>query len=214
MRITRTFLVLLLLTGLGAGCAEREETRAFTLETLDARSAVPLITPFVGGDSARVGGTIGNRVVTVRGTSGQLDAIAAFLAEHDQPGATVTLRFQVVEANGFDSTDPAIADVESALRDVLAFEGYRLVSEGVVRVGRSASFGQQLGAAFAIGGRVRGITIREDAAAVELEIHLLSNDRPILNTEATVPVGQIVVLGNTRDGDGPTYILVVRPTLE
>jgi len=214
MRITRTFLVLLLLTGLGAGCAEREETRAFTLETLDARSAVPLITPFVGGDSARVGGSLPSRVVTVRGTPAELDAVEAFLAEHDQPGATVTLRFQVVEANGFDSTDPAIADVENALRDVLAFEGYRLVGEGAVRASRSAQFDQQLGAGFAIQGQVRAITVRENAAAVELDVGLQLQGRRILMTSATVPVGDIVVLGNTRDGDGPTYILVVRPTLE
>lgn len=214
MRTAHAVLALLLLAGIGAGCAEREETRAFTLETLDTRSAVNLITPFVGADSARVGGSVGSRVVTVRGTPGELDAIEAFLAEHDQPGATVTLQFQVVEANGFESTDPAIADVENALRDVLAFEGYRLVAEGVLRVGRFAQFNQQLGAGFEIVGRVSGITVRETAAAVELQVGLELGGRRILLTEATVPAGQVVVLGNTREAEGPTYILVVRPTLE
>jgi hypothetical protein len=202
------------MTALGTACAEREETRAFTLEALDARSAVTLIAPFVGGDSARVGGTFPSRVVTVRGTPGELDAIDAFLAEHDQPGATVTLRFQVVEANGFESTDPAIADVENALRDVLAFEGYRLVGEGVVRAGRWASFNQQLGAGFEISGRVSGITVRDAAAAVDLEVAMELRGSRILRTSATVPAGHVVVLGNTRDAEGPSYILVVRPTLE
>lgn len=220
MRITRSFLVLLVMTALAAGCAEREETRAFPLETLSTASAARMIAPFVGGDSARVG-TSGNtygrvaRVITVRGTPAELDAVAAFLAEHDQPGVTATLRFQVIEANGFEGTDPAIADVEAALQDVLTYDGYRLVAESIVRSAPGASFSQALGGAMEISGRIEGLNVREGQSALSIYVWLKDFGDTLLSTSATVPAGQVVVLGNARRGtDGPTYILVVRPTLE
>ena len=72
----------------------------------------------------------------------------------------VLLTFHVVEANGYAEVDPEIADIVDELRNVLRFDGYRLLDTSVLRADLSpempasdrpptAVVGQRLGA-FAI----------------------------------------------------------------
>jgi hypothetical protein len=73
---------------------------------------------------------------------------APVAAQRAQEGATgtpesVTLRFQIIHADGFTETDPAIEDVSGVLRSLFRFRGYRLAAESVVRVTAGAHFSQK-----------------------------------------------------------------------
>lgn len=70
--------------------------------------------------------------VTVRETPDNLDKIARVLAQFDRPTLSVRLHFQIIQADGAARSDPAIAEVEAALRKLFRFRGYRLVGEAVV----------------------------------------------------------------------------------
>jgi hypothetical protein len=134
---------------------------------------------------------------------------------------SVTLRFQIIEADGFTETDSAIADVREALRELFRFRGYRLATETLIRVD-DGHFSQN----FPTAGEVQySITAKhvmlanDSAGAKNVNIRDLGlwagSDDQILTTSLTVPVGQTVVVGATRmrKTDAPVLILVVRPDL-
>ena len=132
------------------------------------------------------------------------------------PIESVLLRFQIIEADGFGATDPAIADVVQALRDLFRFRGYRLAAESVVRVTSGADYRQRTtdidGTEYIIGG-VAHIREAGGTSAVRLEVNLWrGNGQELIRTSLTVPVGQTVVVGSARAaGELPVVILVVRP---
>jgi hypothetical protein len=132
------------------------------------------------------------------------------------------LRFQIVEADGFTETDPAIADVRDALRELFRFRGYRLAAETVIRV-NGGSFSQDVATTSGPTSRLTAehvALIRGDGPqAGNVSINNLGlwigEDQRVLQTSLTVPVGQTVVVGSARPSNsGPTLILVVRTTLK
>ncbi|MCI0435488.1 MAG: hypothetical protein L0271_17865 [Gemmatimonadetes bacterium] len=133
---------------------------------------------------------------------------------------SVLLRFQIIEADGFTATDPAIADVTQALRELFRFRGYRLAAESVVRVTSGAEYRQTTTDADGTEYVIEGLaSMRGDGKsdAVRLEVNLNRMHPPNVNqnlirTSLTVPVGQTVVVGSARaSGELPVVILVVRP---
>lgn len=131
------------------------------------------------------------------------------------------LRFQIIEADGFTETDPAIADVRDVLADLFRFRGYRLAAEAVIRVG-GGEFSQDVasaeGAVFHLNGEHVALIQGDGPEAGNVAITGLSlwrgSNQRILETSLTVPVGQTVVVGSARpDNQGPTLILVVRTQL-
>jgi len=119
----------------GACRGPQLETQTFELEYLDAHTAASLIEPYVYFDRERNPGTVStagdmaSHLITVRETRDNLEKIERVLSEYDQPAPMVQLHFQLIEANGTATQDPAIDDVESALRRLFKFEGYRLVAD-------------------------------------------------------------------------------------
>ena len=114
------------------------ETRTFALAHLSESAAVALITPYVYGDRPGAPGTFNYAAsaLSVRETPDNLDKIARMLEEFDvaTKPPSYRLHFQVVAANGDESTDPRLAPVEAELRKVFRFDGYSLVGEGFVTV--------------------------------------------------------------------------------
>jgi len=154
-----------------------------------------------------------------------LALLAAFCAIAALPmqarAQSVTLRFQIIEADGFTETDPAIADVREALRELFRFRGYRLATETMIRV-HDGRFSQHFPTAGEVQYSIAAQHVAlagEAVGAQNVQIRELSlyagGDDQILATSLTVPVGQTVVVGATRmrKANAPVLILVVRPDL-
>jgi hypothetical protein len=131
---------------------------------------------------------------------------------------SATLRFQIIEADGFTATDPAIADVQKVLSELFRFRGYRLAAEAVIRA--SGGFSQQVaavnGQVYTISGDGAGFVGEGHRAAGQFYIDGLTlwtdETSVVLQTSLTMPVGQTVVVGSAKpSGEAPTLILVVKP---
>ena len=147
--LTSVAAVLVLATGACSG--PQLETQTFELQYLDANTAAGLIEPYIYFDResapgmVSTAGDMASHLITVRETPDNLEKIARVLSKYDQPAPMVQLHFQVIEANGTTIKDPAIEDVESALRQLFRFEGYRLLAEAVLAGVAGSSMSQNLG---------------------------------------------------------------------
>ena len=204
-----------------AGCAGRDrETRTFLLRHLDSEAAVLLIEPYLGAATASMRRTDRPAAVTITAAPEHLDRIDELLRRYDVPVPGVVLNFQVIEADGFTESDPAIKDVEASLRELFRFRGYRLVGEAMVRASSRTNVSQALtGPAdrrmqLAVG--VGEVIANDERRAVELHVQLDMDDAgSVIATGVTVPDGQQVVLGSSRPVPGMgALILVVRPQIE
>jgi hypothetical protein len=221
----RTAGVALILIPLLLACeSQGEVTRRIPLKNLKPDEAFVLALPYLGDSTAiSIPGPATDAddvlpVLTVSGPRDRVEQVEAVVRERDRPKPDVLLRFQIIEADGYDTSDPAIEDVTRVLRDLFRFEGYRLAAEAVVRSSAYGEISQVVhgsdGTRYSINGEVRDITI-DDAgrSAASLELTLwVTQSIPALDTSVNVPSGQLVVLGTTRPrADGPTLILVVQP---
>lgn len=207
---------------LATGCSAGADldTQTFELKYLEARTAAQMIGPYVYADRPNGGGqiSIAGSVITVRETHDNLERIARVLAQYDRPAPAIQLTFRVIEADGVPTRDPAIADVEVALRRLFRFRGYRLLAEGVVGGVEGSDINQTLGG---VGGpyyletEVRQVRASGDSATVQLRVRLSLPRAPgTLQTVVSLPVGKTAVLGNARsEPKGGTLILTVRPDL-
>lgn len=206
--------------GFACGATAELETRTFELQYLRPDEAVEMVRPYIYDDRPDAPGIVTHfsSGITVRETSDNLERIARVLAEYDRPKPGVRLHFQLIEANGAGSADPAIAEVEDVLRDLFRFEGYRLLSEvqlgALVGSGSTQAFGEG-GRKFAISTHVSEIRTRPEPGAVDLHVELMTEEiGRAMQTSMTVPVGQTVVLGSSRpDPERAALILAVRPEL-
>ncbi|HEY8470293.1 MAG TPA: hypothetical protein VIL18_11655 [Longimicrobiales bacterium] len=227
MRIRTILPMLVVSAALGCGWTSGQdlETRTFRLEHISVASAIRLIEPYVRSEHAALtspeGGNIG--AITVRETPDALDRIGAMLAEYDVPRPTVTLHFQVIEANGFQTGDPSIAEVEAALRELFRFRGYRLAAEAVVvgtedsRVQQALGEGDRL---FFIETWLLSVPRQDSSGAVQLSVELRQPQiGTLLETTVGVPLGQTMVIGTAPQLEGTggraasALILTVRPEL-
>src|SRR2546427_11254796 len=134
-----------------AACSPRGpnlDTRTFALKYLRGSDAVSIVVPYIYTDRPNAKGvfSVSDNAITVRETPDNLDKIARVLAEYDRPRPFVRLTFHLIEADGATTTDPAIRDVEAALRHLSRFQGYRLVAEGVVTATEKGAVTQRPGA--------------------------------------------------------------------
>ena len=191
------------------------ETRTFGLNRLQGAEAADLARGYGTGEGDV---TVTDRTLTVRAAPDELDRVALVLSEYDRGPATVVLRFQVIEADGAGGSDPAIAEVEEALRDLFRYEGYRLEAEAVVRTTEYGHFEQIVAGEdgqYRIAGRIRDVSDDADADRVFMDVEL-HDDRygSVLGTSVNAAVGRTVVLGSARpDPAAGALVLVVRPEL-
>lgn len=220
----RKAIMCLVASGMLFGCLwERDlEVRVFELERLEGNEVVALIEPYVYASREEGPGyfTVTENTLTVREMPENLDRIAEVLARFDTPRSTVLLNFQLVAANGYQGSDPEIASVEAELRNLLRYDGYRLVGNTVIQVLEG-----QGGSQTVIGEPGRwnyeiqvglGMTRRgDDGRTITLEVNLIGWDTHILGTAVTLQDGKTMVLGTGSMGveGAEALILIVTPTI-
>jgi len=201
--------------------------RTFTLRHLHPESVKRLVQPYIlstKGGVFEAGHPI--RAITVRETPENLARIDSLIRAHDRSPATLTFRFQLIAAEDQPTRDPAIVGLDSTLRGLLRFAGYRLLSQAVVTVGEAQHFAQTLNAddeRLLLTGEVSEIRAADGGGNVYVQVHLsrprgviaegkeIPNER-LLQTGVSVPLGQTVVLGSAVPGGKVrALILAVRP---
>jgi hypothetical protein len=206
-----------------AACGrQRLDTRTFQLKNLNGEEAARLLGPYVFTDRKDAPGAMSyvESSITVRETPDNLDKIARVLSQFDRSKPSVQLHFQIIEADGATTRDPAIADVESALRKLFRFKGYRLIAEAAAggiegsRVRQLVSAGGA-GGPYMIDAHILEVRGSGDSASVRLETEFSAPHLgPVLTTTVTLASGQAGVLGNAQmDLSKGTLILVVRPEI-
>ncbi|HKJ00935.1 MAG TPA: hypothetical protein VJ997_00730 [Longimicrobiales bacterium] len=206
--------VLILLMGAACRQAPRLETRTFRINHLQPWEVEPLVGPYVYTDRAENPGefSTSEQAVTIRETPDNLDKIARVLEEYDVARPDIRLHFQLIEADGFTTSDPRIAPVEAELRKIFQFRGYRLAGEAAIAATNEAEISQRLAGSdglFGVSGKV--FWVRGDL--IHLENIRLSEENagPILLTSMNVRPGQTVVLGSSpKSGSTATLLLTVR----
>jgi len=200
--------------------------RTIPLHHLTSAEAVKLLSPYSltpGGGVYEISPQI--RAVTVRETPKIFAEMMAVLSQYDREPASVTLNFQLIAAENSNSRDPGVAILDSLLRNVLKYSGYRLLTTSVATASENGYVSQTLsadGETFTLGVSVSDLRIEGTAASVHLTVALSRNAAPakgqmpasVFTTGVTVPVGQTVVLGTSSTDSGQRALfLTVRPQL-
>jgi hypothetical protein len=197
------------------------------LHHLSSAEAVKLLSPYVqsmNGGVFEVSPSI--RAVTIREVPRVYNEMTAVLAQFDRETATVSLNFQLIAAENTGTRDPGVAGLDSLLRGVLKFTGYRLLSTSVATASENGNVSQTLsvdGEPYSLHVYVTDLRIDGNDASVRLDVELWRVQVPgnapilspkVLSTGVTVPLGQTVVLGTSAsDGGKKALILTVRPAL-
>jgi len=200
------------------------------LHHLTSKEAMNLLMPYVrtnGGGVYEVSPNV--RAVTIRETSKIYAEMMSVLGQYDREPATVTLSFALVAAENTNRRDPSLTGLDSLLRGVLKFSGYRLLSTSVANASERGYVVQKLtadGDPYTLDVEVEDLRVDGGDASVHLRVSLArdvvpmrgqTQGRPptnVLSTGVTVPLGQTVVLGTSALGNGQrALILTVRPQL-
>lgn len=200
------------------GTAPELETRTYDLTYLEPEEAAEMVAPYVYHDRPGTPGVVSHFPggITVRESPDNLAKIGRVLERFDVAKPAVRLHFQVIEANGSSERDPRIAEVETALRELFRYTGYRLVAEaqmGAVEGSSSTQALRQEGREYGIRADVQRIRSAGERGVVELAVALYAERfGAAIETSMSVPAGQTVVLGSAQPfPDLPTLILTVRP---
>lgn len=222
MRMRRTAWAGLLIAwcAVAAGCGQPDlETRTYRLQGLSASDAVNLLEPYVSAIEGSTMSVVEGRsnVLTIRLTPAALDRIEEVLDEFDRPTPSLAVRFRVVEADGFETDEEALAEVLPALREVLSFDGYRSLGVAQAIVSSYGHMQQVISAdqeRFTINCSIGEVRISGETGSVDLSVGLDDlHGREILSTRVTVPIGRTVVLGTSKPSpERGAYILTVEPT--
>jgi type II secretory pathway component GspD/PulD (secretin) len=198
------------------------------LHHLTSTDAVKLLQPYTQSPSGGVFAAPANiRAVTIREIPRIFNEMLAVLREYDREPASVTLNFQLISAEHSTMRDAALAGLDSVLRGVLKFPGYRLLSTSVASAGENVRLSQTLsaeGQSLNLSVGVGDIRIEDTGATVELTVGLYRSvvstnasrvaSPELLSTQVTVPIGQTIVLGSsTTDNGQRALILTVRPQI-
>ena len=158
-----------------------------------------------------------DNMVWVRGSKHEQEVAAQVLRKHDQAAPQVALRFQIIEADGFTNRDTAIARVESVLRDLFRFRGYRLLTEAFVQAKANSTSAQTIvadGVTYRLTVHVGDVLRRDQNASAEVTTQLWGNNDPYLETSMHLPSGQAVILGTARPNpQRSALILTVTPEI-
>jgi hypothetical protein len=196
------------------------ETQTFELSYLNEQAAARMVEPYVFADRSDGPGrfSVAENILTVRETRDNLERIRALLERYDTPPPNVQLHFQVIGANGSSTNDSAIADVESVLRRLLQFKGYRLLAQATLGGVEGSAMEQRMsseGSSFTINAFINDVVSAGDSGVVNIEVRLFASEfGDVLQTSVNVRAGQTIVLGSTQpDPGGDTLILTVRPDI-
>jgi len=197
--------------------APRLDTRTFQLQYLSSMDAQEIIAPYVYGDREGAPGKYSansaTHTISVRETPDNLDKIARVLKENDKPPTNVRLTFQIIQADGQQKVDPAIADVEQELKRLFRYDGYMLIGQASIQARQGAGVTQTVFTGkrydqLPVHAYIHSIRQGADSASVDMNIQLGNPPMTLLKSDINVGDGKAVVLG-TPTGDG-AIILVVR----
>lgn len=198
--------------------------KTLALHHLSNGDAVKLLTPYVVyGQVFEVGASI--HAVTVRAPAKSIPDIERLLAEYDRSPITLTLSFQLIGADDTSTRDASLVGLDSLLRGVLKFSGYRLLSTAVANIGERSHAVQILSGDQQDYQLTADLTdVRTDGA--DASAHIMVALRPLTSsgtltaagnlfeTGVTVPMGNTVVLGTSAlHGATKALILTVRPQI-
>lgn len=203
------------------------DVRQYTVQTISAREAVSLLTPFVPFVEGGGVWVSGSSVISVIGVKRTLAVADSVLRSYDHAPATLVLRFMLIAATDSAVRDPRIGEVDAELRGLLKFSGYRRLAEatsvvseqqGFTSTASTTEFGE-----FTIAGTLKSVSAGRVGITIELRggttgmmmgVPISPNVRQLLSTSLTVPLGQTVVLGTAAGDKGvQALILTVRPEL-
>ena len=194
------------------------DTQTVELQYLDENEAMQLIRPYVFEDRPNAPGSMSavSGAITVRETSDNLEKIRRVLDEYDRPKPTVRLHFQLIEADGATTADPAIAEVEVELRKLFRYQGYKLLNEAFVGGTEGSHVEQVVGADGAeqwiVSAMIESVRMSGDSGTVRIRAGVRSPLRGAFETTVNARFGQTLVVGNAQImQDGGTLILTVRP---
>jgi len=206
--------------------------KTVSLHHLSSLEAMKLLQPYVqtpGGGVFEVSPNI--RAVTIRETQSVFNEMTAVLERYDRDPATVTLNFQLIAAENSNTRDPSVASLDTLLRSVLKFTGYRLLTTSVAAATEGQNVTQSLsadGEALTLSVNIRELRTEGSDASVQLYVQLVRPGIPaspansgmgrppseVFATGVRVPIGQTVVLGTSAvEGGQRAMILTVRPQL-
>lgn len=215
------------------------DTRTFQLDHMSPASAEALIGPYVTDSETNMKSSTQPAAITVSASSSRLDQIGEMLSRYDVATPDVRLRFQLIEADGFADVDPAIADVEAAVRELFRFDGYRLVAEALVTSTQQTQSRQRLlgfgnvpltltvfvdrisaveqrrppsptaSGSPAPGGDADDAAVSGGVRSADVAVILSGPEGDIFQTRVVVPDGQIVVLGTARPFEDRGALILV-----
>jgi hypothetical protein len=196
--------------------------QTFNLRWISSMDAANLVSPYVQGPGIGAFSAGPNmHAITVRGTKANLATVDSILRQNDRQPATFVLRFQLIA--GLDSAatrDPAIADVDAALRGLFRFNGYKLLAQGSVSVSDNSRFVLTMGSGrdrYQVDGTAHSVPATKGAGSAELNVGLARdlgaipatmNANQVFSTGLSVTLGQTVVLGSAA-GSSPGQALIL-----
>ncbi len=203
--------------------------KTVTLHHLSSGSAVKLLAPYSVTPGGGVFEVPNVMAVTIREVPRIYNDMLGVLEKYDREPTAVLLNFQLVAAEPTNTRDPAVAGIDSLLRGVLKFSGYRLLGTAVATTGENHMTTQTIAAdneTLSLSVEVRDVRVEGNVASVNLHVLLerpavpattTAYGRPgidLLSTGVTVPMGQTVLLGTSAGENGQrALILTVRPQL-
>ena len=204
--------------------------KTVTLHHLSSGEAMKLLSPYSVSPGGGVFEVPNVRAVTIREVPRIYSDMMNVLEKYDREPASVVLNFQLVAAEPTNTRDPAVAGIDSLLRNVLKFSGYRLLGTAVATTGENHVVTQTIAGdneILSLSVAVSDVRVDGNDASVNLGVSLerpavpattSAYGRPrvdLLSTRVTVPMGQTVLLGTSAidNGKGSGLILTVRPQL-
>jgi hypothetical protein len=185
------------------------KVKTVPLHHLTSAEAMKLLSPYVqtsGGGVYEVSPNI--RAVTIREIPTVYAEMIDVLKQYDRDPATVSLNFQLIAAENTNKREPGLAVLDSLLRGVLKYSGYRLLTTSVASASEDGVVTQTLAAegdTYTLEVGVHDLRIDGNDASVHINVRLFRAFNPtkgqpglqVLSTGVTVPIGQTIVLGTS-----------------
>jgi hypothetical protein len=187
------------------------------LHRLSPREAVKLLSPYVvtaGAGVFEVSPFV--QAVTLKEVPKVFDEMKVLLAKYDRPPATMVLTFNIIVSDGTGVRDPAVAGLDSTLRQGLRFYGYRLVGRAVATATEGDVTRQAMDSEndrFELRVRLSDLQMRDGDSTVFVDVDLcppppallllrwtafeVGYGDVLLSSRVALPIGKTVVLGTS-----------------
>jgi len=198
--------------------------KTFKLAHIRPNDADALIRLYAPAGPVSVANVAGLQLLTVRAPAASMAQVEKVLAQYDHAPASVSLAFELVSADTSAARDPAVVGLDSVLRGVLRFTGYKLVGRALGNVNEGSTFAGTIGSGpLRLTAQVERVNDEGSRHSVDLNVRLVQDvmaptaaqmkEEVMTSAEITVPLGEMVVLGTAANGAAGALILAVRPQL-